>query len=249
MTAREGGSVVHRLDNRIREQARFFGLGDRHGGWLFAVCVARCVKPRQGQARGSSGISAGGKVSARRFAEMAGRSPTTVMAYLDAWNAAADRELVPLADTLTPASDPPLPPAGLWHEFYPPGQPAPPPPPEDDAEEYAMAHPDENEEESRAAHPESAAPPEDQRQDDPAAFQERVRRHEEWVAREQAAWDAQVREEAIEAPVLGANALIAWMREHPDRDDDTCTEISAVVEQALGLLAQIQQMNGEETNE
>jgi hypothetical protein len=103
------------IDSIITERARHFGRGDRHGGWLFAADIACCV---QNAGRGRRPDPATGKVSAAGFAELAGRAPGTVRAYLAAWELAAERGLVPPADSLTPDSDPALPSAEQWLEFY-----------------------------------------------------------------------------------------------------------------------------------
>jgi hypothetical protein len=145
------------LDAVITARAEHFGHGDRHGGWVFAVDVACCVEPGLGEGRppantGNAVTSYSGKVSARTFAERAGVSHPTVMRYLRAWERAAGALLVPPAANLRPDSDPPLPPADRWAEFYthnsgPAPEPGPPdrepfrpqPEPPDDAERRARA--------------------------------------------------------------------------------------------------------------
>jgi hypothetical protein len=96
------------------------------------------------------------KIPMSAFAQEARISRNLIGGYLAAWNAAAERGLVPHSADLTPDSEPELPAAGLWHEFYPP-QPA--PMSEEDRQAYEhMAHPEsppEDEEEYLMAHPES----------------------------------------------------------------------------------------------
>ena len=38
-------------DDLIRQRARHFGAGHKHGSWLFAADVACCVAPRAGAGR------------------------------------------------------------------------------------------------------------------------------------------------------------------------------------------------------
>lgn len=122
-------------DDIIRKRAEHFGRGDAHGHWVFAADVACCVRPGgagQGGPRNDDRSGRTGdrqrKVSARLFAELAGQarrsigmrgvSHNTVLAYLDAWDRAAGAGLVPPSASLAPDSDPPLPPAERFAEFW-----------------------------------------------------------------------------------------------------------------------------------
>ncbi|MFD7296708.1 hypothetical protein ACFV9W_25745 [Streptomyces sp. NPDC059897] len=96
----------------ITRDAHEFGVYARTGGWAFALKVARSVRPG-GQASGESS-----KVSARRFAELAGCSADRVMRFYKAWDSAADDGLVPQFEALTPGADVELPDADVWLSYY-----------------------------------------------------------------------------------------------------------------------------------
>jgi hypothetical protein len=104
------------MDSIITGRARHFGLGDRHGGWVFAADVACCAL-RLGRGRREPSANSG-KISAQDFADRAGCDYTTVLSYLATWERAAGEGLVPPAATLTPDSEPELPPASRWLEFH-----------------------------------------------------------------------------------------------------------------------------------
>ncbi|MFE0363559.1 hypothetical protein [Streptomyces griseoaurantiacus] len=96
----------------VLRDARDFGEYARTGGWAFALKVARSVRPG-GQAAGESA-----KVSAKRFAELAGCSPERVMRHYRAWDTAADDGLVPQFEALAPGQEIDLPEADVWTSYY-----------------------------------------------------------------------------------------------------------------------------------
>ncbi|MHB9755537.1 hypothetical protein ACYBSK_14305 [Streptomyces sp. BYX5S] len=96
----------------ITLDAHEFGVYARTGGWAFALKVARSVRPG-GQPAGESA-----KVSARRFAQLAGCSPDRVMRFYKAWDRAADDGLVPQFEALAPGADVELPDADVWLSYY-----------------------------------------------------------------------------------------------------------------------------------
>ncbi|SDK17312.1 hypothetical protein [Streptomyces indicus] len=96
----------------IARDAREFGAYARTGGWTFALKVARSVRP------GGQGADESDKVSAKRFAELAGCSPERVMRFYKAWDVAADDGLVPQFEALQPGVDVELPEADVWLSYY-----------------------------------------------------------------------------------------------------------------------------------
>ncbi|GAA3027510.1 hypothetical protein [Streptomyces glomeratus] len=96
----------------VASDAREFGVYARTGGWAFALKVARSVRP--------GGQPAGGtpKVSAKRFAELAGCSAERIMRYYKAWDKAADDGLVPHFEILVPGQDIELPDSDVWLSYY-----------------------------------------------------------------------------------------------------------------------------------
>jgi hypothetical protein len=96
----------------VLRDARDFGEYARTGGWAFALKVARSVRPG-GQPAGQTP-----KVSARRFAELAGCSPERVMRHYKAWDMAADDGLVPQFEALAPGQEIDLPDADAWAAYY-----------------------------------------------------------------------------------------------------------------------------------
>ncbi|MGW5481904.1 hypothetical protein [Streptomyces sp. NPDC004008] len=96
----------------VVRDAREFGVYARTGGWAFALKVARSVRPG-GEPAGETS-----KVSAKRFAELAGCSPERIMRYYKAWDKAADDGLVPHLEILVPGQDIELPDSDAWHSYY-----------------------------------------------------------------------------------------------------------------------------------
>ncbi|MEU8585751.1 hypothetical protein AB0C59_01875 [Streptomyces sp. NPDC048664] len=92
--------------------AREFGVYARTGGWAFALKVARSVRP------GGEPAGRTAKVSAKRFAELAGCSPERVMRYYKAWDKAADDGLVPHFEILVPGQEIELPDSDVWVSYY-----------------------------------------------------------------------------------------------------------------------------------
>ncbi|MFJ8822685.1 hypothetical protein ACIREE_12950 [Streptomyces sp. NPDC102467] len=96
----------------ITRDAQEFGVYARTGGWTFALKVARSVRPG-GQPAGETP-----KVSARKFAELAGCSADRVMRFYKAWDKAADDGVVPQFEALAPGEDVELPDADVWLSYY-----------------------------------------------------------------------------------------------------------------------------------
>ncbi|MER6126325.1 hypothetical protein ABT173_27630 [Streptomyces sp. NPDC001795] len=96
----------------VARDAREFGVYARTGGWAFALKVARSVRPG-GQPAGETP-----KISARRFAELAGCSAERVMRYYKAWDKAADDGLVPHFEILVPGQEIQLPDSDVWLSYY-----------------------------------------------------------------------------------------------------------------------------------
>ncbi|MCW7945899.1 hypothetical protein AAW14_28860 [Streptomyces hygroscopicus] len=96
----------------VARDAREFGVYARTGGWAFALKVARSVRPG-GQSAGETP-----KISAKRFAELAGCSPERVMRYYKAWDKAADDGLVPHFEILVPGQEIELPDSDAWLSYY-----------------------------------------------------------------------------------------------------------------------------------
>lgn len=106
----------------IARDARVFGAYDRNGGWVFGLLVARNVQPGTVERRPSEtwGVGDGDaeKVSASRFAEMAGTSAARVMRFYRAWERAAADSKVPSFKKLTPGQEIDLPDANLWGDYF-----------------------------------------------------------------------------------------------------------------------------------
>ncbi|MDX2934390.1 hypothetical protein [Streptomyces ipomoeae] len=100
------------VDEQVARDAREFGVYARTGGWAFALKVARSVRPG-GELPGETP-----KVSAKRFAELAGCSPERVMRYYKAWDKAADDGMVPHFEALTPGAEIDLPDSDVWLSYY-----------------------------------------------------------------------------------------------------------------------------------
>ncbi|MFI9645480.1 hypothetical protein ACIHAA_04185 [Streptomyces sp. NPDC052040] len=96
----------------VLRDAHEFGVYARTGGWAFALKVARSVRPG-GQAQGETV-----KVSAKRFAELAGCSAERIMRYYKAWDKAADDGLVPHFEILVPGQEIDLPDSDAWLSYY-----------------------------------------------------------------------------------------------------------------------------------
>ncbi|MDX3585519.1 hypothetical protein [Streptomyces europaeiscabiei] len=103
---------VDAVDEQVARDARDFGVYARTGGWAFALKVARSVRPG-GETAGETS-----KVSAKRFAELAGCSPERVMRYYKAWDKAADDGMVPHFEALAPGEEIDLPDSDVWLTYY-----------------------------------------------------------------------------------------------------------------------------------
>ncbi|MEU6806364.1 hypothetical protein [Streptomyces neyagawaensis] len=100
------------VDEQVARDARDFGVYARTGGWAFALKVARSVRPG-GELPGETV-----KVSAKRFAELAGCSAERVMRYYKAWDRAADDGMVPHFEALAPGAEIDLPDSDVWLSYY-----------------------------------------------------------------------------------------------------------------------------------
>ncbi|MGW0708474.1 hypothetical protein ACWD4G_21395 [Streptomyces sp. NPDC002643] len=100
------------VDEQVVRDAQEFGVYARTGGWAFALKVARSVRPG-GELPGETV-----KVSAKRFAELAGCSPERVMRYYKAWDKAADDGMVPHFEALAPGQEVDLPDSDVWLTYY-----------------------------------------------------------------------------------------------------------------------------------
>ncbi len=116
-------------EDPVARDARHFGAYARSGGWTFGLMVARSVRPgastggyRDKQDRSDrnerNGQDDQGKVSANRFAVLAGTSAPRVMRFYRAWERAATAGVVPAFDQLVPGCDVELPAAELWGEYF-----------------------------------------------------------------------------------------------------------------------------------
>ncbi|MDW8807360.1 hypothetical protein P1P68_21865 [Streptomyces scabiei] len=104
--------AVDAVDEQVARDAREFGVYARTGGWAFALKVARSVRPG-GETAGETA-----KVSAKRFADLAGCSPERVMRYYKAWDRAADDGMVPHFEALAPGEEIDLPDSDVWLTYY-----------------------------------------------------------------------------------------------------------------------------------
>jgi hypothetical protein len=100
------------VDEQVVRDAHDFGVYARTGGWAFALKVARSVRPG-GELPGETV-----KVSAKRFAELAGCSAERVMRYYKAWDKAADDGMVPHFEALAPGAEIDLPDSDVWLSYY-----------------------------------------------------------------------------------------------------------------------------------
>ncbi|MEU1554754.1 hypothetical protein ABZ517_18820 [Streptomyces scabiei] len=108
----DGDSSADAVDEQVARDAREFGVYARTGGWAFALKVARSVRPG-GETAGETA-----KVSAKRFADLAGCSPERVMRYYKAWDRAADDGMVPHFEALAPGEETDLPDSDVWLTYY-----------------------------------------------------------------------------------------------------------------------------------
>ncbi|MFM9589523.1 hypothetical protein ACKI1J_10570 [Streptomyces scabiei] len=111
-TAPDDDTSVDAVDEQVARDAREFGVYARTGGWAFALKVARSVRPG-GETAGETA-----KVSAKRFAGLAGCSPERVMRYYKAWDRAADDGMVPHFEALAPGEEIDLPDSDVWLTYY-----------------------------------------------------------------------------------------------------------------------------------
>jgi hypothetical protein len=97
--------------------AKEFGLHVKQGGWRLGLLVARNVVKSPGRV---SIESLSPKTNATRFAQLAETSNDRVLRYLNAWEQAADADLVPHANDLSPTSEPDLDVDTLpsWSQYY-----------------------------------------------------------------------------------------------------------------------------------
>ncbi|MEY9967520.1 hypothetical protein ABIA33_005591 [Streptacidiphilus sp. MAP12-16] len=104
----------------IAKDARFFGAYARSGGWVFGLMVARSVQPGTGQPGSSSRSErhVASKVSAKKFALMAGTTPARVMRFYKAWDRAAQAGIVPAFEALVPGQETVLPEPEVWGEYF-----------------------------------------------------------------------------------------------------------------------------------
>lgn len=103
----------------IEFDALEFGQHVKLGGWRLGLLVARNVeKSKAGRPAANRNNCNDFKMSATKFAELAGVSTPKVLRYLDAWNkAAADIEELPSSDELAPGNEIDL--SEEWCEAHP----------------------------------------------------------------------------------------------------------------------------------
>ncbi|MBJ6633850.1 hypothetical protein [Streptomyces sp. I5] len=105
----------------VEHDAKEFGAYARAGGWHFGLMVARNVKPGNNQpSTEKSGAKLDGtrKVTAAKFAIMAGTGVPRVMRFYRAWERAAQAGVVPDFDSLAPGMAVDLPDPELWAEYF-----------------------------------------------------------------------------------------------------------------------------------
>ncbi|CAL9528902.1 hypothetical protein [Streptomyces sp. enrichment culture] len=105
----------------VAQDAKQFGAYARAGGWIFGLMVARSVRPGNSrQAVNDDSAEQGGsrKVTAGKFAIMAGTGVPRVMRFYKAWERAAEAGVVPGFDSLTPGVSVDLPDPELWAEYF-----------------------------------------------------------------------------------------------------------------------------------
>jgi hypothetical protein len=110
------------MEASVELDAREFGLHTRQGGWRLGLLVARNVEPGKGQnERGSRRSNRNDeKISAKKFADLAGTTAARVMRYWRAWEEAADKDIVPSSAGLTPGEEVDLDVDELpdWSDYY-----------------------------------------------------------------------------------------------------------------------------------
>jgi hypothetical protein len=110
------------MTRTAEDNAREYGELSNEEGWPFAVLVACSVEKGVGNGGNPSvtRVTDEGKISARRFAEIAGTGAPRVLRYLAAWDKAAAEGLVPPSADLAPSlvRDIELP-EGPISKFYP----------------------------------------------------------------------------------------------------------------------------------
>ncbi|MGW4723300.1 hypothetical protein [Streptomyces sp. NPDC004291] len=119
-TLQELGTTPTSRTTPVEMDAREFGAFARSGGWVFGLMVARSVKPgndRSLQAP-SQGTPTHEKVSANRFALLAGTTAARVMRFYRAWERAAEAGLVPTAASLHPGQEIELPAPEEWADHF-----------------------------------------------------------------------------------------------------------------------------------
>lgn len=105
--------TLNEVSPMIEMDAHEFGLHLKQGGWRLGLLVARDVEPGEGESSGvvrsdRAGLAEGQKISAVRFAEMAGTHHSRVMRYYRAWERYAAKGRVPHASELSPGDEPDL---------------------------------------------------------------------------------------------------------------------------------------------
>ncbi|MFB6477560.1 hypothetical protein ACFCXF_01495 [Streptomyces virginiae] len=104
----------------VARDAQQFGAHARAGGWIFGLLVARNVQPGVRPTAGEVGadIDRPRKVTAAKFAMMAGTGVPRVMRFYKAWERAAEASVVPDFDSLAPGMSVDLPDPELWAEYF-----------------------------------------------------------------------------------------------------------------------------------
>lgn len=110
-------------EDPIVRDAQDFGAYAKSGGWIFGLMVARSVQPGTDHGDKSEILPRNApyrvrKVSAKRFAVMAGTTAPRVMRFYRAWDRASTAGVVPKFADLVPGQDIELPPAELWGEYF-----------------------------------------------------------------------------------------------------------------------------------
>jgi hypothetical protein len=116
---KEASSVTRTAINNAAE----FGRHDKFGGWALGLLVACSVESDNGHGgdrRSDSRNDRSLKISADEFARHAGTSRPRVRRYLDAWERAAAKRVVPKASSLSPddVDAYTLPEGYDWFDYY-----------------------------------------------------------------------------------------------------------------------------------